>query len=66
MIAYFSIPIIYALIELTDSKATRRGLAAESPKIVAAALIALDQMPKGEIRSTDVIPHLERERLDIA
>ncbi len=50
--------VIYALIELADPGATRRGLAAKSPKTIAAALIALDQMPNGEIKPADVIPHL--------
>ena len=30
----------------------------KSPKTIAAALIALDQMPGGDIKSADVIPHL--------
>lgn len=50
--------IIYALIELDDESATRDGLASDSPKTIAAALIALDQMPGGGIKSDDVIPHL--------
>jgi putative membrane-bound dehydrogenase-like protein len=50
--------IIYALIELADPTATRAGLARKSPKTVAAALIALDQMPGGDIKSTDVVPNL--------
>ena len=50
--------IIYALIELAVPAATRGGLNAESPKTIAAALIALDQMPGGNIKSADVIPHL--------
>ena len=50
--------IIYALIELADPVATREGLASQSPKTIAAALVALDQMSGGVIQSTDVIPHL--------
>jgi putative membrane-bound dehydrogenase-like protein len=50
--------IIYAMIELADASATRDGLASKSPKTIAAALIALDQMPGGAIRPADVIPHL--------
>jgi putative membrane-bound dehydrogenase-like protein len=50
--------VIYALIELHDAAATRRGLEAKSPRVVAAALIALDQMPGGDIKPADVIPHL--------
>src|SRR5262249_9657515 len=48
----------YALIELQDAGATRRGLEAKLPRVVAAALIALDQMPGGDIKPADVIPHL--------
>jgi putative membrane-bound dehydrogenase-like protein len=50
--------IIYALIELADPVVTRFGLAAKSPKTIAAALIALDQMPGGDLKPADVIPHL--------
>jgi putative heme-binding domain-containing protein len=50
--------VIYALIELADPNATRKGLSSKSPKAVAAALIALDQMPGGKINAADVIPHL--------
>lgn len=50
--------VIYALIELANPVATREGLSSKSPKTVAAALIALDQMPGGDIKSRDVIPHL--------
>jgi putative membrane-bound dehydrogenase-like protein len=50
--------IIYALIEIADPPRTRLGLNSESPKSVAAALIALDQMPGGDIKPADVIPHL--------
>jgi putative membrane-bound dehydrogenase-like protein len=50
--------VIYALIELADPIATRRGLAAKSPETIAAALIALDQMPGGDVKPADVIEHL--------
>jgi putative heme-binding domain-containing protein len=50
--------VIYALIELANPAATRAGLGSKSPRTVAAALIALDQMPGGGIKSADVIPHL--------
>src|SRR5207249_3245707 len=53
----FQHSIIYALIELADHAATRQGLA-KSPKTIAAALIALDQMSGGDIKASDVIPHL--------
>ncbi|HVT30475.1 MAG TPA: PVC-type heme-binding CxxCH protein [Lacipirellulaceae bacterium] len=50
--------IIYALIELADPAATREGLSSHQPETIAAALIALDQMPGGNIKPADVIPHL--------
>jgi putative heme-binding domain-containing protein len=52
--------VIYALIEIDDPETVRGsyGLASRYPKIQAAALIALDQMPGGAIRSAEVIPHL--------
>jgi putative membrane-bound dehydrogenase-like protein len=52
--------IIYALIELADPVLTRKhGLNSQSPpRTVAAALIALDQMPAGDIKAADVVPHL--------
>ncbi len=50
--------VVYALIEIGGRDATREGLASKSPKTVAAALLALDQMPGGAIAAKDVIPHL--------
>ena len=50
--------ITYALIELADPPATQAGLASNQPGTVAAALIALDQMPGGEVNSEQVIPQL--------
>lgn len=50
--------VTYALIELADVAATRKGLADSNPKTAAAALIALDQMAGGDLKPTDVIPHL--------
>lgn len=50
--------IIYALIELADPAATRAGLTSDQPKIIAAALIALDQMPGGATKAAEAIPHL--------
>lgn len=51
--------IIYALIELADAKTTRAGLASELPEIAAVALIALDQMPGGNLTADDVLQHLD-------
>jgi putative membrane-bound dehydrogenase-like protein len=52
--------IIYALIETNDPVTVRGsyGLQSKFPKVISAALIALDQMPDGDIKSGDVIPHL--------
>jgi putative membrane-bound dehydrogenase-like protein len=50
--------VVYALIELADRDAIREGLTTKSPKIIAAALLALDQMPGGDVSAGDVIPHL--------
>ena len=50
--------ITYALIELADADATRRGFSSEDPGTVAAALVAVDQMPSGGLAASDVIPRL--------
>jgi putative membrane-bound dehydrogenase-like protein len=50
--------ITYALIELADADATRKGLASKAPGTRAAALVALDQMPGGQVESRLVIPLL--------
>lgn len=54
--------IIYALIEIADPAETRKsGLGDKPPRTIAAALIALDQMPGGDLNATDVIPHLDSQ-----
>ena len=50
--------VIFALIELADPLDTRVGLIASPPRTMAAALIALDQMPGGDLKPNDVIPRL--------
>jgi putative membrane-bound dehydrogenase-like protein len=52
--------IVYALIESNERELVRGsyGLQSDYPKVVAAALISLDQMPSGDIKAADVIPHL--------
>jgi hypothetical protein len=50
--------IIYALIELNDSEKTHRGVSGTAPGTIAAALMALDQMPSGSVKSKEVIPLL--------
>jgi putative membrane-bound dehydrogenase-like protein len=46
--------LIYALIEIADRRATRRGLESEKPESKRAALIALDQMDGGELEAARV------------
>lgn len=53
--------LIYALIELNDPVATRQGLAVNDPDAAAVALIALDQMPSGDLDAIDVISHLDAD-----
>ena len=53
--------LIYALIEIGDSTATRQGLAANSVHTRRAALIALDQMENGGLTPEDVVPLLDAE-----
>ncbi len=53
--------IIYALIEIHDTAATRRGLNAYSPAAKAAALTALDQMDGGGLRAEEALPGLNSE-----
>lgn len=54
----FQHSVIYALIELADPEGTRLGLVAKSPKTIAAALIALDQMPSVKLQPREVIQQL--------
>jgi len=50
---------IFALIQLNDRAATLPGLTNESPQIRRAALIALDQMPDGQLARELVAPLVE-------
>lgn len=50
--------ITYALIELDDIAATEKGISSENSRTRRAALIALDQMPGGGLKSNQVIPLL--------
>jgi putative heme-binding domain-containing protein len=47
--------ITYALVELDQPAATRAGLKSESSRAVAISLIALDQMPSGDVTADEVI-----------
>jgi putative membrane-bound dehydrogenase-like protein len=51
--------LIYALIEIADRKATAPALADDSPRVRRAALIALDQMPGGELSRDEVAALLD-------
>lgn len=53
--------ITFALIELNDSAATLAGKASDSPRTVATALMALDQMPAGTVVPAQVIPLLNAD-----
>lgn len=50
--------IIYAIIELNDIPATEEGIKSENARTRRAALIALDQMPGGGLKSEQVVPLL--------
>jgi putative membrane-bound dehydrogenase-like protein len=50
--------IIYALIELADPATTRTGLASSASGTLATALVALDQMPDGDLEADQVVPLL--------
>ncbi|HEY5313028.1 MAG TPA: HEAT repeat domain-containing protein, partial [Pirellulales bacterium] len=55
--------LIYALIQLDDSRATAAGLAAKGTQVRRAALIALDQMTDGNLRQEQVLPLLSTDDL---
>jgi len=64
--------LIFALIEIDDRDATFAGLEHSLPQVRRAALIALDQMNRGELNQSDVTPlldtadaELQRTALDI-
>jgi putative membrane-bound dehydrogenase-like protein len=50
--------LIYALIEITDPKATAEGLKSPNPRTRRAAMIALDQMGNNHLKPDDVAPGL--------
>ncbi len=51
--------LIFALIEIADAESTRKGLASEQPSIRRAAMIAIDQMPQGDLDPHTVIAELD-------
>lgn len=57
--------LIYALIEIADPAQTREGLADPAPHVQRAALIALDQMDRGDLTRADVAPLLASSDHDL-
>ena len=51
--------VCYALLEIGDADDTRIGLHSESEKTRVIAMTALDQMPDGGLKATDVVPLLD-------
>ncbi|NNE93381.1 MAG: c-type cytochrome [Verrucomicrobiales bacterium] len=56
---------IYSLIEIGDAALTRTGLPNENPRIVAAALWALDQMADSDLEVLEVAPFLASEHEEL-
>ena len=54
--------LIYAVIQLADPEITRTALKANDVRVQKAALIALDQMPQGNLRVADVRPLLDSKQ----
>lgn len=50
--------LTYALIEIADPDGTAGGLASDKPAIRRAAMIALDQMPRGDLKPGPVLAEL--------
>lgn len=50
--------LVFALIEIADPAQTRLGLTMKDSRKQRAALIALDQMPGGDLAAEDVVPQL--------
>jgi putative membrane-bound dehydrogenase-like protein len=50
--------VIYSLIEIGDPTAIRNALASPRPEVQRAALLALDQMPTGNLNAAQVLPLL--------
>ena len=51
--------LIYALIDIGDAAMTRQGLAHDDADVVKAALIALAEMPGGDLAATEVVAYLD-------
>jgi putative heme-binding domain-containing protein len=55
----------FALIEIQDTAAIRKGLASPNPRVVRAVLAALNAIPGGRLRPEDVLPHVKSEHADL-
>lgn len=55
---FYEHALVFALIEIGDRAATAQGLDASSPWTQRAALLALDQMPDGQLDAARVAPYL--------
>lgn len=53
--------LIYALIRINDPKATAAALADANPRLRRAGLVALDQMPDGNLAQGQVVPLLDTD-----
>lgn len=53
--------LIFALIQLNDRSSTLPGLADTNPQVRRAALVALDQMPAGNLQRDEVLPLLDTD-----
>ena len=51
--------IIYALIEIDDAESTAAGLASKNASTIRGALLALVQMPDGNLKANRIAPHLD-------
>ncbi len=58
--------LIYALIEINDPASVRLGLAGSNPRTCRAALIALDQMPGGQLQPGELAGFLTAADIDLA
>jgi len=50
--------LVYALIEIADAEGVRAAIAHANPQVRRSALIALDQMPGGNLQPKEVVPLL--------
>lgn len=58
--------LIHASLEIGNVPSTRLALEDDHPRVRRAAMIALDQIPDGNLRVTDIQPYLESDDADLA